>query len=246
MMIHASNITRVDAGRVRVQPTSLQLEAGTVTAIVGPNGAGKSTLLSMLSGELSVSSGTVLIDDRSIDSYAPMELARTRAVMAQDTPSVFAFAVRDVVAWGRHCWQRTPAHLLDQQYIDAAMSDQNITELADRPITSLSGGERTRTHLARVLAQDTPLLFLDEADADLDLAGRSHLDDLIKRQRSDGRTVVLVSHDLGRMRELCDTVIAMRNGEVIHVASASDVLQSHVIAEVFCVDQAIAQRALGG
>jgi iron complex transport system ATP-binding protein len=245
-MINATHISRVDAGRTRVHSTSLDISAGTVTAIVGPNGAGKSTLLSMLSGELAVSAGTVRIDDRAIDEYVPMELARTRAVMAQDTPSVFAFAVRDVVAWGRHCWQRTPSHHLDEQYIDAAMADQNIADLADRPITTLSGGERTRTHLARVLAQDTRLLFLDEADADLDLAGRSHLDDLIKRQRQDGRTIVLVSHDLGRMRELCDVVIAMRNGEVTHIGNTNDVLQPGIIADVFAVDEAIARRALGG
>jgi iron complex transport system ATP-binding protein len=244
-MLEANNLTRSDHGRVRVHPVSFTITAGTVTGIVGPNGAGKSTLLSMLAGELQMSEGSVHLADRSLAEYLPMELARTRAVMAQETPSVFAFAVRDVVSWGRLCWQRTPNRAFDDAAIDAAMADQGIAHLADRPITMLSGGERARTHLARVLAQDTPLLFLDEADADLDLAGRSHLDDVIMRQRAAGRTVVIVSHDLRRMRDLCDRIIAVRAGETLHVGPTEVVLQAAIIADVFNVDLSIAQRALG-
>jgi iron complex transport system ATP-binding protein len=244
-MLTATTITRSDHGRIRVHPVSLAIAEGTVTGIVGPNGAGKSTLLSMLAGELATSGGTVHLAGRALDDYLPMELARTRAVMAQETPSVFAFSVRDVVSWGRLCWQRTSNRAFDDQMIDAAMADQGITHLADRPITMLSGGERARTHLARVLAQETSMLFLDEADADLDLAGRSHLDEVIARQRSAGRTVVIVSHDLSRMRELCDLVIAMRAGETVHVGATETVLQADIVADVFNVDLLIAQRALG-
>jgi len=244
-MLAADSITRSDQGRTRVHPVSFTLAEGTVTCIVGPNGAGKSTLLSMLAGELATTGGTVQLADRALPDYLPMELARTRAVMAQETPSVFAFTVRDVVSWGRLCWQRTPNRAFDDQAIDAAMADQDITHLADRPITMLSGGERARTHLARVLAQDTPMLFLDEADADLDLAGRSHLDEVIAQQRSAGRTVVIVSHDLSRMRGLCDVIIAMRAGETMHVGPTNTVLQPDVVADIFSVDLMIAQRALG-
>lgn len=245
-MLEALNISRTDDGRTRVHSVTFAITAGTVTGIIGPNGAGKSTLLSMLAGELSVSSGEVQLAGRALADYFPMELARQRAVMAQETPSVFAFGVREVVSWGRLCWQRTPARSLDDEAIEAAMTGQGITHLADRPITLLSGGERARTHLARVLAQDTQVLFLDEADADLDLAGRSHLDNVIARQRADGRTVIIVSHDLGRMRELCDTIIAMRSGEVVRVDAAAAILVPDVIAQLFDVDEAIARRALGG
>lgn len=244
-MLTADTITRNDHGRIRVHPVSFTIAEGTVTGIVGPNGAGKSTLLSMLAGELATSGGTVHLADRALQDYLPMELARTRAVMAQETPSVFAFSVRDVVSWGRLCWQRTPHRASDDHVIDSAMADQGIAHLADRPITMLSGGERARTHLARVLAQDTPLLFLDEADADLDLAGRSHLDEVIARQRSAGRTVVIVSHDLSRLRDLCDNIIAMRAGETVHIGPTKTVLQPDVVADVFSVDLMIARRALG-
>lgn len=246
MMIEVHEISRSDHDRVRVHPVSFAIDAGQVVGIIGPNGAGKSTLLSMMSGELSASSGHVRLLDRMLADYLPMELARTRAVMAQDTPSVFAFAVRDVVSWGRLCWQRSPERAGDHEVITAAMAEQGITHLADRPITTLSGGERARAHLARVLAQDTTLLFLDEADADLDLAGRTHLDEVVLRQRASMRTVVMVSHDLARVRENCDLVIAMQAGHAMHIGASADVMRPEVIAEVFGVTDSVARRALGG
>ena len=244
-MIEVNQVSRIDAGQVRVHPVSCRLAAGTVTGIIGPNGAGKSTLLSLMAGELAPTTGEVALDGRPLNDYLPMELARCRAVMAQETPAVFSFAVRDVVSWGRLCWQRTPARELDDAVIDAALADQGITHVADRPITTLSGGERARTHLARVLAQETAVLFLDEADADLDLAGRTHLDAVVHRLQQQGRTVVLVSHDLSWVRSRCDHVILMRQGHAVHMGTAHGVMTAERIADVFGVDRTVAQRAIG-
>jgi len=244
LMLTITEVTRVDADRTRLQPTSLHIDEGTVVAIVGPNGAGKSTLLSLMAGELEPTSGQVELAGRPLTDYVPMELARTRALMAQQTPTTFAFRVRDVVGWGRYCWRNTPEAIRDDAVIEAALADQRISDLADRPVTELSGGERSRTHLARVIAQDASLLFLDEADADLDLAGRAHLDEVVHAQRAAGRTLVLVSHDLARMRAISDMVIAVQSGRVVQHGPAEEVLTTERVAELFEVSPAIAARSL--
>lgn len=243
-MLRVIDVSRVEGARTRLHQTSVQVEAGTVVSIIGPNGAGKSTLLSLMAGELEPTTGHVELAGRALADYVPMELARTRALMAQQTPNTFAFRVRDVVAWGRYCWRSTPEAARDDVVIAAALADQGITQLADRSVTELSGGERARTHLARVLAQDASVLFLDEADADLDLAGRAHLDDVITAQRDVGRTVVVVSHDLARMRAISDLVIAVQSGRVVHHGPAAEVLTTGRVAEVFGVAPAIAERSL--
>lgn len=243
-MISLRAVTRIDDGRTRLKATTFEVRPGSVTSIVGPNGAGKSTLLSVMAGELDPTEGEVWIAERPLTDYAPMELARTRALMAQNTQTTFAFRVRDVVSWGRYCWRSTPQALSDDERIDSALADQGIIDLADRPVTQLSGGERARTHLARVLAQDSSIVFLDEADADLDLAGRAHLDEVTLRLRNAGRTVVMVSHDLARAKQVSDVVIAVRDGVVVGFGATADVLTIDTVSEVFGVSRQVAERSL--
>jgi iron complex transport system ATP-binding protein len=244
MMISLRGVTRVDDGRTRLKETTLEVHPASVTTIVGPNGAGKSTLLSVMAGELDPTEGEVWIADRPLTDYVPMELARTRALMAQNTQTTFAFRVRDIVSWGRYCWRSTPQALSDDERIDHALTDQGIIGLADRPVTQLSGGERARTHLARVLAQDSSIVFLDEADADLDLAGRAHLDEVILRLRDAGRTVVVVSHDLARAVQVSDFILAVQSGDVFRHGPTREVLTVETVSEVFGVSRQVAERSL--
>ncbi len=243
-MISLRAVTRIDDGRTRLQETTLEIASGAVTTIIGPNGAGKSTLLSVMAGELDPTDGEVWIADRPLPDYVPMELARTRALMAQNTQTTFAFRVRDIVGWGRYCWRSTPQALSDDARIEEALADQGITDLADRPVTQLSGGERARTHLARVLAQDSSVVFLDEADADLDLAGRAHLDEVIRRLRDAGRTVIVVSHDLARAAQVSDFILAVQSGAVFQHGPTSDVMTVQTVSEVFGVSRQVAERSL--
>lgn len=243
-MITLKSVTRIDDGRTRLHNTTLEVRCGSVTTIIGPNGAGKSTLLNIMAGELDPTEGEVRIADRPIADYVPMELARTRALMSQDTYTTFAFRVRDIVSWGRYCWRSTPQSVSDETRIDSALADQGITDLADRPITQLSGGERARTHLARVLAQDSSIVFLDEADADLDLAGRAHLDEVVRRLRDAGCTVVVVSHDLARAAQVSDFIVAMQAGSVFRHGPTHDVLNIETVSDVFGVSRQVAERSL--
>ena len=202
-------------GRTRLHPTSLTIDPSTVTLIVGRNGSGKSTLMSLMAADLQPSSGTVLLAGDDAASLSARELARRRAVLGQEQRIAFGFLVRDVVSWGRYCWSGTPQAREDAGVVEQMLDEQGISHLAERRVTELSGGERQRVHLARVRAQQAPILLLDEADASLDLEGRHHLTLTARAEADRGCAVVLVSHDVQRQLDLADRVIAVESGRVV-------------------------------
>jgi iron complex transport system ATP-binding protein len=217
----------------RLRPTHLAFEPGTITAIIGPNGSGKSTLLGLMSGDAQPTEGLVLMNGSAASAMSTTMLARHRSLLAQETTVAFPFLVREVVAWGRLAWRRTPSSADDARIIDAAIESQGLSALRDRRVTELSGGERTRVHLARVIAQRTALLLLDEADADLDLVGRSHLDETVAALALEGRTVVLVSHDINRVARLSHRIIVMNAGGVHADGPPKEALTSGVLGAAF-------------
>ena len=223
----------IDGPRTRLAPTSLQIERGTITVLGGRNGAGKSTLLALIAGELAPSSGSVSLlgtDPRRQDASA---LARCRAVLEQDTPTPVGFPVREVVAWGRRCWRGTDRARQDAAVVSAMLEELGIAALADRPVHALSGGERRRVQLARVRAQEAPVLLLDEADADLDLEGRFHLDEAMRREAARGTAVVIVSHDLRRLARTADRMVLLQAGAIVADGAPAHVASPEQLATLF-------------
>ena len=221
------------AGRIRLQPATLTVPRGTVTAVVGRNGSGKSTLLGVIAGEIVPSSGRALVDGVEVGRLGARALARRRALLAQDTRVSFGFTVRDVVGWGRAPWRGTPQAADDADIVRAAIAAQSLDDLADRPVTSLSGGERKRVHIARVTAQQAGLLLLDEADSDLDLVGRRTVDEAAREHAARGGTVVVVSHDVTRISHACDRVLLMHHGRVLAHGRSVDVLSEDLLSQAF-------------
>lgn len=216
----------------RLTPTSLDIAPGTVTALIGRNGAGKSTLLQAIAGELR-HAGSVAIAGRDIARIPARELARLRAVLDQDPQVAFGFTVREVVSWGRDCWRGTERVRDDDAVITAMLDEQGIATLAQRRVSTLSGGERQRVHLARVRAQQAPVLLLDEADAELDLEGRYRLDEAMRAEASSGTAVVIVSHDIARIAGIADRIIALDRGAVVADGPAGEVAAPGRIAALF-------------
>lgn len=221
--------------RFRLLPSDLSIRGGAVTAIVGRNGSGKSTLLGVLSGELAPDTGTAHIGGHDVHGLSTLELARRRALLTQETQVSFGFTVAEVVSWGRTAWRGSTTAADDARAVDAAITAQGLDDLRDRPVTSLSGGERKRVHIARVTAQDTDLLLLDEADSDLDLLGRRSLDGLVAEQAARGRAAVVVTHDVTRISHLCDDVVLMSAGRVHAHGPRNDVLTERLLSEAFGV-----------
>lgn len=218
---------------VRLHPTSVDVATGTCVGVVGRNGSGKSSLLAVLAGEARPSTGTARLDGIDVATLPPTLLARRRAVLTQETAVSFPFRVREVVAWGRTPWRGSPEAQRDDEAIEAAMAAQGLGPLADRTVTSLSGGERKRVHLARVMAQGAPVLLLDEADADLDLVGRGRLDDVVRAHIGQGGTCVIVSHDVSRLARLCDRFLLLREGRIVSDGTVDEVITTPVLSAAF-------------
>lgn len=242
MSLRAEGVTVELAGRRVVEDVDLEVPAGEVVALVGPNGAGKSTLLSVLSGERSPTAGRVFLDGRPIREIESLELARLRAVLTQDNAVSFPFLVGQVVEMGRSPWIRTGDHEQDTSVIADALERTDVSHLLGRRFTQLSGGERARVSLARVLAQDTPYVLLDEPTAALDLR---HQEDVLRIARElamEGRAVVVVLHDLSLAGAYADRVALLENGRLRALGTPLEVLTEQLVSEVYRVPVEILVR----
>jgi iron complex transport system ATP-binding protein len=220
-------------GRRVVEGVDLAVAAGEIVAVVGPNGAGKSSLLGVMSGDLVARAGRVELDGRPIGAWPARELARFRAVLTQDTGVSFPFTVAEVVGMGRSPWAGTAAADRDDEVVADAMARAEIDHLVDRPYPMLSGGERARAALARVLAQDTPLLLLDEPTAALDIRHQELVFRLARQRSSTGCGVVVVIHDLGLAAAHADRIAVIDGGSLVACGPPDEVLTADLLTSVY-------------
>ncbi|MBF6273357.1 heme ABC transporter ATP-binding protein [Nocardia sp. 852002-20019_SCH5090214] len=231
--LRARGIDIARGGRPVLESVDIDVVAGQILALVGPNGAGKSTLLAALSGELEPASGTVELDGRPVTDWTPTDMARRRAVLPQNHTVGFPFTVREVVAMGRSPWARTPRQEFDDRVIAAALAATDMEHLAARPFPALSGGERARAALARVLAQDTETLLLDEPTAALDLGHQEQVLRLAAARAGEGAAVVVVLHDLGLAAAYADRVAVLDAGRLAAVGHPREILTTDLLTRVY-------------
>ncbi|MEU5979553.1 heme ABC transporter ATP-binding protein [Streptomyces sp. NPDC047315] len=211
----------------------LDARAGEVLALVGPNGAGKSTLFAALAADLAPDAGTVRIAGRPAGAWAPRDLALRRAVLPQSSSLSFPFPVAEVVRMGRAPWAGTVREDEDGAAVAQALRATETEGFADRPFSELSGGERARVALARVLAQRTSLLLLDEPTAALDLRHQELVMRLCRGRAATGDAVVVVLHDLGLAAAYADRVAVLSGGGVEAVGVPADVLEPSLLTRVY-------------
>ncbi|MEU9057063.1 heme ABC transporter ATP-binding protein [Streptomyces sp. NPDC048384] len=211
---------------------SVTVRAGEVLALVGPNGAGKSTLLSALAADLPAAEGVVRIHGRPAGDWSAPELALRRAVLPQSASLSFPFAVEEVVRMGRAPWAAVHPDG-DDRAVAEAMAATEVTEFAVRPFSALSGGERARVALARVLAQRAPLLLLDEPTAALDLKHQELVLRLCRERARAGDAVVVVLHDLGLAAAYAHRVAILRAGRVAADGPPAEVFSDRLLSEVY-------------
>ncbi|WP_194833272.1 heme ABC transporter ATP-binding protein [Nocardia sp. XZ_19_369] len=221
------------AQRRVLEAVDFDVVAGEVVALVGPNGAGKSTLLAVLAGELTPSEGTVELEGHALTHWSPLDMARRRAVLPQTHTVGFPFTAREVVAMGRAPWLRTERRELDDERISAAMAAADVEHLAARSFPTLSGGERARVALARVLAQDTGTLLLDEPTAALDLGHQEAVLHLATSRAQTGTAVVVVLHDLGIAAAYADRVAVLESGRIAADGPPRKVLTTDLLTRVY-------------
>lgn len=220
-------------GRQVLDSIDLTAHAGEVLALVGPNGAGKSTLLAALAADLPAESGAVRIDGRPVTDWTAPELALRRAVLPQSAALSFPFPVEDVVRMGRAPWAGTDLADEDDPAVFAAMAATEVTEFAARPFSALSGGERARVALARVLAQRAPLLLLDEPTAALDLRHQELVLRICRERAAAGDAVVVVLHDLGLAAAYADRAAVLHDGRIAVAGPPAEVFTDALLSRVY-------------
>lgn len=218
-----------------LQDISLDVRPGTVNAILGPNGAGKSTLLHLILGLYPPQRGEIRIGGRPLSAYSRQNLSRQIALVPQREHIPFDFRVLEYVLLGR-----TP-HLdflqmpgpEDVRAARRALERLGIAELADRRVFALSGGEHQLVLIARAVAQETPILLLDEPTAHLDLANKRRILTLLRGLAGQGKTVLFTTHDPDTALAVADTCILMRAGRILHQGPMADVLTSEKLTQTY-------------
>ena len=234
MKAHATAVCFDINGTRLVGPVSFAADPGSRLAIVGPNGAGKSTLLRLLAGELRPTAGSITYDTVDATHLSISDLATRRAVLGQHQAEDVAFTVEQVVAMGRYAHRANPSigGAEHQHSVASALDAVDLGGLGGRSVSSLSSGERQRTAIARVLAQDTPLLLLDEPTTALDIRHQQMVVEIIGALADGGRTVVAVLHDLNLATNF-DHVLLLSEGTLSAHGSADEVLTSTRLSQVY-------------
>jgi iron complex transport system ATP-binding protein len=243
MSLQVETLTIERRGRRLLDGVSVEVQSGELLAIVGPNGAGKTTLLSAMAGDLSPSSGRVMLDGRPLSHWTPLALARRRAVMPQASRLGFSLPVRAVVALGRAPYRDRVDPAADAAAVDRALHAADILHLAQRAYGTLSGGEQQRVQLARVIAQldldaaaKAPLLMLDEPTASLDLAHAYGVLQLARDLAHRGVAVAAVLHDLSLAYRYADRVLVLNGGRTEALDHPHKVLDADLLRRVFDVE----------
>ncbi len=248
-MITARNIRRRIGG---LNDISLDVPAGSCTAIIGPNGAGKSTLLDLLAGRSRADSGTVTFGGRPIADWAAVELATRRAFLPQSLEVAFPIRVMDLVRLGRSPYHGKTSAQDDRAAAETALRLTDAWHLRDRSYQRISGGERQRVQLARVIAQiwrpakldgEPRMLLLDEPTASLDPGHRLAVMRLLRDLTITGIGVVLAMHDLNDAARFADRVILLHQGRILSEGGPEDAMQAEVLTSAYGAEAQIIRSA---
>lgn len=232
-VLAAQGVSVLLDGRTIVDDVTLDVAAGEIVALVGPNGCGKSTLLSALGGFRAASSGTLELTGDPIAKLSAVQLGRRRAVVTQHNRPDVGFSVGEVVEMGRYPWTRRPESADSPAIVAQAIADCDLTDLVDRPVARLSGGQQARVALARALAQRTPVLMLDEPTAALDIAHQEATLQVLRRARDSGVAILIVVHDLSLAAAYADRVALMKAGRIVATGRPDVVLTDTLLSEIY-------------
>jgi iron complex transport system ATP-binding protein len=220
-----------------LEDLSLEIPAGKVTAILGPNGTGKTTLLHIMLGVLKPKKGRIFVAGKPHQSYSRQELSRLIGLVPQFESIPFNFSVFEYALLGRSPYLN-PFQIPgkeDLEIVDRALETAGIAHLAGKPVMEISGGERQLVHIARVLAQKTSILLLDEPTAHLDLENQNRILKLLKKMSADGTTAVMTTHDPNAAIFAADHFVLMKGGAITAQGSVGEVITTENLTRIYHV-----------
>ena len=233
--LRAEGLTLGYDQRVVAENLGVMIPDGEFTVIVGPNACGKSTLLKALARLLGPKAGQVYLDDRAIGSYASKQVAHRLGLLPQTPLAPNGITVGDLVARGRYAHQSLLRQWSkeDEEIVVRAMEQTSVHELSKRYVSELSGGQRQRVWLAMALAQQTPILLLDEPTTYLDITHQVEVLDLCADLHEQGRTLVAVLHDVNLATRYATHLIAMRDGVIVAEGRPGDIVTAEMVEQTF-------------
>lgn len=225
--------------KIIVDQLNLSIPSGKVTALVGANGSGKSTILKTMARIMKPQKGGVFLDGKSIHQMQTKEVAKQLAILPQNPVAPEGLTVSELVSFGRFPHQKGFGSLSkeDKDMVAWSLQVTGMTDFSDRPIDQMSGGQRQRAWIAMALAQGTDILFLDEPTTFLDMAHQLEVLKLLERlNKEEGRTIIMVVHDLNHATRYAHHVVAIKNGDVRYEGSPTEVVHKEMLREVFGIE----------
>ena len=245
MKLSVDNLTWSVGDKEIVSDVSLKIQKGEFVGLIGPNGCGKSTLLKNIYRVLTPDTGTILLDDDNIGGMGNKELARKMSVMIQENSVEFDMNVMDMVMLGRYAHKRMLGNMTKEDFAIArdALREVGMSDYEERSYLSLSGGEKQRILIARVLAQKADFIILDEPTNHLDIQYQFQIMDILKSQNV---TVFSSIHDLNIAAYYCDRIIVMKKGKIIHFGTPEEILTPEILDELYHIRSEIINNAVTG
>lgn len=225
-----------------VKDMSIEIPDKQITTIIGSNGCGKSTLLKALTRIIRFQGGSIILDGKSITKEDTKKLAKKMAILPQNPESAGGLTVGELVSYGRFPYQSGFGRLSkrDMEVIDWALETTGTADYKYMPVDSLSGGQRQRVWIAMAIAQETEMIFLDEPTTYLDMAHQLEVLELLQRLNEEqGRTIVMVLHDINQAARFADHIIALKQGSIIKAGNCEEVVTNEVLQQVFNIDAVI-------
>ncbi|MGF1777635.1 Fe(3+) dicitrate ABC transporter ATP-binding protein FecE [Vibrio nomapromontoriensis] len=237
-MLSVQHLQVAYGNNVIIDDLNLSIPKGKITALIGPNGCGKSTLLKTLARINKAKSGKVLLDNVALEQIPTKQLAQRLSLLPQIHTTPEGISVRKLVGYGRapytSHWGKLTAD--DQRIVEQSMASTGVTDLADTPVDSLSGGQQQRAWIAMIMAQDTDIVMLDEPTTYLDLSHQIDLMNLMHEMNRQGKTVIVVLHDLNQACRYCDHLIVLEKGKLIAQGTPENVFTESLLQQVFNLD----------
>ncbi len=239
-MIRVSNILKKYSDKVILENINLELPKNKITAFIGSNGAGKSTLISIISRTLAKDSGEVFIDEKELKNWNTTELSKRLSILKQSNHLNIKLTVRELINFGRFPHSKGKLTKEDVKKVDEAIEYMDLSDLENRYIDELSGGQRQMAYIAMIIAQDTDYIFLDEPLNNLDMKHSVQIMKILRNLIDEhGKTIMIVIHDINFVSCYSDYIVALKNGKIIKQGNTEDIIQSKVLNTIYGMDMCI-------